>query len=136
MASRTKDTEKPSRNRLLEKVRAYKELKRKTALEELLAKILAEIKQTASRKDKRELRTMEREIVDRLYLHNSLARVVYDLRKSPGKKGRPRRDDVRVAVLQLRSEGKSWPQIRQRMNGKTGKDLTVNAYRNLVQRKP
>src|SRR5262249_39014780 len=48
--------------------------------------------------------------------------------------GRPRKDDVRVRVKQLRDAGKSWQRLCQQLNREFGQNLTPNAYRNLLSR--
>jgi hypothetical protein len=61
-------------------------------------------------------------------------RIVPATYKEPKPVGRPRKDDFREKVRQLKADGKSWEQIRLLMNKKTGQDLTANAYRNLAKR--
>ena len=49
------------------------------------------------------------------------------------KGGRPRKDGERKAVLELRSDKKSWVQIARIMNKKTGQNKTKDAYRALAR---
>ena len=61
----------------------------------------------------------------------------YVASQSPGLKpkkraGRPRQDELRKRIGELRAEGKSWEKVRRQLNKETGKNRTANAYRNLV----
>jgi hypothetical protein len=48
--------------------------------------------------------------------------------------GRPRKDDQRDRVRELKNEGKSWGQIQIQMNKETGQTNSKDAYRKLVRR--
>jgi hypothetical protein len=48
-------------------------------------------------------------------------------------KGRPRNNAERRRVLELRSEGRSWGEIRIQMNRETGQNKTAGAYRYLAE---
>lgn len=53
---------------------------------------------------------------------------------SASKLGRPRKDATRARVLGLRSQGKSWGEIRIIVNRETGQQLTSGAYRYLASK--
>jgi hypothetical protein len=52
--------------------------------------------------------------------------------KSNKRVGRPRQDELRKRIEELRAENKSWEKVRRQLNKETGKNRTANAYRNLV----
>jgi len=52
----------------------------------------------------------------------------------PDKGGRPRRDDVRKRIGELRAEGKSWGQVKTKLNAELNQDLSEDAYRLLFSR--
>jgi hypothetical protein len=47
--------------------------------------------------------------------------------------GRPRKDDERKKVAELRSQGKTWTQVAMQMNRETGQGKSKDAYRNLLR---
>ncbi len=52
-----------------------------------------------------------------------------------GKGGRPRKDDLRERVKELRAQKYSWARLTRTLNSETEENKTVGAYRNLVQEK-
>ena|ERR1017187_6164095 len=53
-------------------------------------------------------------------------------RLTPKKCGRPREDAVHNRVVELRIEGKSWPEIKRALYAETGVTRVASAYRNLL----
>jgi hypothetical protein len=47
--------------------------------------------------------------------------------------GRPRKDDERGKVADLRSQGKTWAQVAIQINRETGQNKSKDAYRNLLR---
>jgi hypothetical protein len=86
-----------------------------------------------------ELRERQSEASKRLWADRAaelaeLRALKADNRNKPKPGGRPRKNEVRSRVIELRLTGLSWGQIQTAMNRETGERLTANAYRNLVQR--
>jgi hypothetical protein len=127
-----KEIAEPSHNRLLERVRKYREQRRRQALEELFARVSIAIKQTRARKEKVELQKLSREIKDDLYPRGSWLRALYES-KSKRRPGAPRKNAIAEQAALLRERGMNFPQIAAELK-KRGIETTPDAVRKLLKR--